>query len=155
MNRQQRIGSFGQHWQRQENGASLVETALLTPVLLLLLVAAVDFGRAYFATIAVNSAAEAGALYGVLNPGDAAGMILAAKLDGTSVSTLVPVATYGCECADGSSASSLCVKTPTCTSNVVNYVEVDTSAVYTPLMKYPGIPKSIALASKARLRVAK
>jgi hypothetical protein len=137
-----------------ESGSSLVETALVTPVLVLLLVAAVDFGNAYYARIAVSSAAEAGALYGVQNPGDLAGMILASKLDGADVLTLVPTASFGCECADGSGSSALCVATPTCAGNVVNYVEVDTTAIYTPIMPYPGVPAVITLNGKARMRVA-
>lgn len=138
----------------REQGSSLLETALVTPVLILLLVAAVDFGNAYYARIAVSSAAEAGVLYGVQNPSDVAGMVLAAKLDGVNLLTLVPTATFGCECADGSGASTLCLVTPACGSNVVNYVEVDTTAVYTPMMPYPGVPSTIIINGKARMRVA-
>ena len=145
---------FRPHSGEDELGSSLVESALLLPVLLLLLVAAVDFGRAYSASIIVNSAAENGALYGVQNPGDIAGMVLAAKLDGNTPLTLVPVATFGCECADGTSAVAFCTQEPTCTGNVVNYVEVDTSAVYIPLMPYPGVPLSMVINGKARMRVA-
>lgn len=137
-----------------EDGSSLLETAIVVPVMLLLLVAAIDFGGAYYTSITVNSAADAGALYGLQNPSDIAGMILAAKLDGVDSLTLVPTATYGCECSDGSGASVLCVKTPVCTTNVVNYVEVDTTATYTPKMVYPGVAKTVILNSKARVRVA-
>jgi hypothetical protein len=139
---------------QREQGSSLVETALVTPVLVLLLVAAVDLGNAYYARIAVSSAAEAGALYGVQNPGDAAGMLLAAKLDGVNLLTLVPTVSFGCECSDGSGASPLCVTSPACASNVVNYVEVDTVATYIPIMPYPGIPSVFTMTGKARMRVA-
>lgn len=81
-------------------------------------------------------------------------MILAAKLDSANLTSLVPIATYGCECSDGTSSSTLCTQTPTCGSNVVNYVEVDTSAVYIPIMRYPGIPTAIPLKGVARMRVA-
>src|ERR1700712_5471655 len=51
-----------------EQGSSLVELAILLPMLMFLLVGAADFGKAYYLTIEVASAAEAGALYGVQNP---------------------------------------------------------------------------------------
>ena len=46
-----------------ETGSALLEVALILPTLILVLVGAVDFGRAYYVTIEVSSAAEAGALY--------------------------------------------------------------------------------------------
>jgi Flp pilus assembly protein TadG len=138
----------------RDDGSSLIETACLLPLLLLLLVGAVDFGRAYFAAVEVSSAAEAGALYGVQFPADTTGMIAAAKLDAADLAGLTPTATYGCECSDGSSITSLCGTAPTCAFNVVNYVEVDTTATYTPLIKYPGFSKSLTLNSKAKMRSA-
>lgn len=50
---------------RAEGGQSLVETALMLPILLLLLVGIVDFGRAFYAYIAVTNAAREGARYAV------------------------------------------------------------------------------------------
>jgi Flp pilus assembly protein TadG len=141
---------------RGEEGTSLIETALLLPVLLLMMVGAVDFGRAYYAAIEVQSAAEAGALYGVQYPSDAAGMVLAAKADATDITGIAPVAIYGCECFDGTSAVASCTATPTTcgTNNFVNYAEVDTTATYTTLLRYPGIPSTIPLTGKARMRSA-
>lgn len=136
----------------QTDGSSLIETALLLPVLLLLLVGAFDFGRAYYAALEVASAAEAGALYGVQYPSDAAGMIAAAKADATDITNFSSTAIYGCQCSDGSGTSAACGTRPTCSLNVVNYVEVDTTATYTPLLKYPGIPSTLALKGKARMR---
>jgi Flp pilus assembly protein TadG len=135
-----------------EDGSSIVETALLMPFLLLLLTGAIDLGRAYFMAIEVSSAAEAGALYGTQNSSDTAGMVTAATLDAPEVSNLASVATYGCECSDGSSVSASCISLPLCTYNVVNFVEVDTSATYTSILPYPGIPTTIALTAKARMR---
>jgi Flp pilus assembly protein TadG len=135
-----------------EDGSSILETALLMPFLLLLLTGAVDFGRAYFMAIEVSSSAEAGALYGTQNGSDTAGMVAAATLNAPEVSNLSPVATYGCECSDGSSVSASCGSLPLCTYNVVNFVEVDTSATYTSILPYPGIPSSIALTARARMR---
>ncbi|MBE7159246.1 MAG: pilus assembly protein, partial [Rhodospirillales bacterium] len=59
----------------------MVELALLLPLLLLLLVGAVDLGRAFYVAIEVSSAASAGAVYGTQNPTDTAGMQNAAALN--------------------------------------------------------------------------
>lgn len=49
-------------------GAVLIEMALLAPLLVLLLLGIVDFGRALTAQIALVEAAEAGAIYAAYNP---------------------------------------------------------------------------------------
>ncbi len=87
-------------WKEANEGTSILEAALILPVLLLMLVVAVDLGRAYYVAIEVASAAHAGALYGAQYPTDTNGMIAASKLDALDVPTLSVVAAYGCECSD-------------------------------------------------------
>ena len=53
---------------KQEGGQSLVEVALMMPVLLLMLMGVFDLGRMYFAFIAIQNAAGEGALYAAINP---------------------------------------------------------------------------------------
>ena len=53
---------------RRERGQSLVETAVVLPILLLLLAATVDFGRAFDAYIVLTNAAREGARFGSTNP---------------------------------------------------------------------------------------
>jgi Flp pilus assembly protein TadG len=53
---------------RRERGQSLVETAIVFPILLLLLAAVVDFGRAFDAYIVLTNAAREGARWGSVNP---------------------------------------------------------------------------------------
>ncbi|HSW41858.1 MAG TPA: TadE/TadG family type IV pilus assembly protein [Patescibacteria group bacterium] len=60
------------------SGQSLVEFALILPVLLLILLGAIDFGRLLFTSIAVHNAAREGTAYAVLNPTDMAGITLRA-----------------------------------------------------------------------------
>lgn len=138
--------------QKDESGSSLVELALLFPLLLLLLVGAVDLGRAFYVAIEVSSAASAGALYGTQNPTDTTGMQHAAALNAPDLTGIVSVASYGCECSDGTSASASCSTTPTCSQDVIQYVQVTTSFTYVPVVRYPGVPSSFALHGKARLR---
>jgi PKD repeat protein len=55
-------------------GQSLAEFALIAPILLLLLVIAIDFGRVFFSYIEVSNAAREGAAYAAGNPSDLAGI---------------------------------------------------------------------------------
>jgi len=140
-----------------ERGESLVELALVLPFLSLLLIGVIDFGRAYYFSIEVAGAAHTGALYGTQNPTDTPGMVSAALGDAPDVTSvpamaMTATATYGCECSDGTSAVALCATQPSCGVNVVNYVQVTTSATYTPLFHWPGIPASFPLQGQARLR---
>ena len=141
-----------------ERGSSLIELAVLLPVLSFLLLGVIDFGRAYYLSIEVANAAHAGALYGIGNTGDLSGMQTAATNDAVNVPGMTAVATNGCECSDFSASYTLaqCVSItpPTCTSPVtlVNYVQVTTSATYTTMFPWPGIPSSFALNGSAKIR---
>jgi len=65
MNRQ---GRTSKETKRRERGQSLVETAIVLPILLLLVAAVVDFGRAFDAYIVLTNAAREGARFGSVNP---------------------------------------------------------------------------------------
>jgi Flp pilus assembly protein TadG len=150
-----KIQSFLSAFAARQSGSSILETALISPILLLVLVGAIDFGRGYYAALEVSSAAEAGALYGIQNPSDVSGMIKAATLDAADIILVTPTAFYGCECSDGTAVTPNCGTAPTCSLiNVVNYVEVDTSAIYKPILSYPGFTSSLTLHGKARLRAS-
>ena len=53
---------------RPASGQAIVELALILPVLLLLLVGALDLGRVFYSQITINDAAREGALEGAKNP---------------------------------------------------------------------------------------
>lgn len=53
---------------RQRRGQSLVEMALLLPLILMLMLGLVDFGRAYYILVSLNDAADEGATYAAINP---------------------------------------------------------------------------------------
>jgi Flp pilus assembly protein TadG len=158
-----------------ERGASTVEVALMLPFLLLLLMGVVDFAQMVHLAIEVSNAARAGAQYGYQNSAtqaDTPGMIAAAEDDAADVTTWgASTASYGCMCSDGteqiqmassssgsssgstSGSSSLCSTPPSsCRSKgtqLINYVEVQTQATYTPLFPWPAVPSSITLNGKA------
>ncbi len=53
---------------RHERGQSLVEFAIMVPVLLILLMGVVDLGRAYYTYLALRDAAAEGANFGAVYP---------------------------------------------------------------------------------------
>lgn len=137
-----------------ERGSSVVETALLTPVFLFTLLAAVDFGQGFYVSNQIAFAAHAAALYGVQYPTDTSGITEAAASGSGSVAGMSITVKTGCECFDGTGASENCASTPPCAMNVVDYVDVQTQVTYVPILPYPGIPSSIPLSGHSRLRAA-
>ena len=140
-------------------GQSLVELALTLPVLGILLIGTIDFARVYYAAMAIDQAARAGAAYGaqsVAASGDDAGMaqaaLSAANLDLTPAVTAASVhATHWCACADGTQVS---CASGTCTEGVPRvYVSVEVDRTFQTLFPYPGIPSTVRLNRTATLRV--
>ena len=69
-------------------GQSLVEVALVLPVLLMLLLGLVDFGRVYYVTVSLYDAAEEGAVYAAAYPDDLSGIQLRAQEATSNLITL-------------------------------------------------------------------
>lgn len=136
----------------EDRASSLIECALLLPVLILILLGSADIGRAWYINLELSAAAEAGALYGVQNPADVSGMQAAAILDAPDLSALSSTASYGTECSDGTSVTSATLPVPTCSVNAVTYVEVATTTQYKPYLTYPGMGSVWTLAGKAHMR---
>jgi Flp pilus assembly protein TadG len=61
------------------NGQSLVELALLLPVLLVLTIVTFDLGRGIYYYSVIYNAAREGARYGIIHPEDVTGIEAAAK----------------------------------------------------------------------------
>lgn len=59
---------------KQEKGQSIVEIALLLPLLMLMLLGLLDFGRVYYVVVSLNDAAQEGAAYAAARPSDFAGI---------------------------------------------------------------------------------
>ncbi|MGH7842542.1 MAG: TadE/TadG family type IV pilus assembly protein [Candidatus Binataceae bacterium] len=142
-------------WRGLARGQSVVEIALVAPVLILLLCVAGDFARLFFTSIDLNQAARAGAQYGsqtVITAADTNGIKTAVTTAGASISGLTESSTQ-CTCAASTSVAACgsgynCAGDPSAT-----YIEVDASATYTTFTKYPGMPTSIPLTSKAIMAV--
>ncbi len=54
---------------RKEKGQSLVELAIILPLLLLILLGIIDFGRVFYSYVTITNASREGARYGALHPG--------------------------------------------------------------------------------------
>jgi Flp pilus assembly protein TadG len=138
-----------------EGGQSLVEFAILTPVVLVLLVGAIEIGRLAYLSILVHNAARAGVQYGAQSLATAAdntGMQNAALNDGQNISGLNAAASHFCTCADGSSSS--CQANDCSGSHRLVYVEVNTTGQFQSLFAYPGLPPSYTINGQAVMRVA-
>jgi len=138
-----------------EAGQSILEFAILTPVVLLLLVGAIEIGRLAYLSILVNNAAHAGVQYGaqsLATASDNTGMQNAALNDGQNIAGLTTTASHYCTCADGSSSS--CQATDCSGSHRLVYVQVNTTGQFQSLFAYPGLPASYTVSGQAVMRVA-
>lgn len=54
-------------WKR-ERGQSLVELAIMLPILLIILLGIIDFGRVFYAYVTITNASREGARYGSMHP---------------------------------------------------------------------------------------
>ncbi|WP_160115161.1 TadE/TadG family type IV pilus assembly protein [Bryocella elongata] len=149
-----RASLLAKHLRLDQCGSALIETALVSPLLVLLFAGAIDIGRVCYVAIEVSNAAQAGAVYGSQAPEDSTGIASAAQVGAPDVSNLNVAVSTGCECSDGSSPVVNCTSTPVCGHNVVHYVEVDTSTTDYPIILVNTLPASFPLSGKARMRAA-
>ena len=152
-----KVGSSGvlANLGRDRAGGSLVELSLLLPLLTLLLVAAGDFGRVMYSSITLSHAARSGAAYGSQSAGhstDTDGIRLAAQAEAQNIGTILVSSQQVCECTAGTPVA---CTTPVCGTYGVPLAFVEVTAVhtFTMLVNYPGLPSTIPLTRRAKLRV--
>jgi Flp pilus assembly protein TadG len=140
----------------KEKGQAMMEFALLLPVLLILLLGIIEFGRAAYYAIEVADAARAGAQYGSQSLADAAnpGNIAAAAQNnaqdmGGALTVNAPQT--ACVCPGGGVAGS-CEAALACCYPLV-YLTVTTTYNFTPLFNYPGLPTTYNLTGSSTLPV--
>jgi hypothetical protein len=122
---------------------------------MLLLLVAVEAGRICMISLSLGSAARAGVQYGgqsLITVNDTAGMQSAATADAPNLPSMIAIGGHFCKCADGT--ASTCLATDCAASHRVVYVKTDTSATYTPLLTWPGMPIAMTLTGKAIMRVS-
>jgi Flp pilus assembly protein TadG len=137
-------------------GQALLETAILVPFLLLLMIGVIDIGRYTYQAIEVGNSARAGAEYGSQNIGtalDYSGMQAAAVADAgnskfvatagctTYSATCNVIASSMCVCASGATSVCLATDCPAPDHRLV-YVSVESVDTFTSYFNYVGIPSS-------------
>jgi len=131
----------------------MVELALATPILVLLLMAGVDMGRLFYTTITANCAARAGVQYGaqsLITASDDIGMQNAAAQDAQDISGMTVKSQHYCQCQDGTNVQ---CGDGFCAGQQIVFVQVDTNLTFKPMTKVPGISSAVAVNGTAIRRV--
>ena len=143
-------------------GAALVELAVALPLLAIILVGTIDFGRAFRTAMIVTNAARAGALFGSHsqpNAGsptgmrDAANAVLIANGLG---STPAPTFVETCYCANAAgtfSAAVLCNAPCGSGQHIVATVTVTATRTFSMTAPFPGLPTTVVITRGATARV--
>ena len=140
---------------RTECGSALIEMAALSPLLLVLVFGAGDFGRIMYYAITLTNSARAGAAYGTHSTGrlsDRPGIQLAAEEEAQNLPPITVVSQTICEC--GGAAVS-CATTISCPGYgpPLAFTEVTVSTTFTPLTaSFPGIPNASVITRVAKVR---
>lgn len=132
---------------RTARGQALVEFALIAPVLIILMLGVIDYGRVYFAHISVTNAARNGAHYASANCDPTCD---AADLTGIQGAA---VAETGDLLATSPTNPSVSATTGTDSQGRL-YADVTVQYTFNTIFPWPGLPNSFNVARLVRARVA-
>ena len=141
---------------RDRKGVSVVEFALLAPALIAVPVPIVDLGLGLYAKMEVQNAAQAGAQYALVH--SASGPLASAQVQAAVTASTALTVTAGmsqsCGCPSGSAVVATACGT-NCAGGAApgTYVTVTAQATYTPLVAYPVLGNSVALAAQSMVRI--
>jgi len=133
-----------------EAGQALVETALIFPILMTLLLGTAELARVAYAAIEVANAARAGAQYGAqsgFTASDTTGIATAAANDAANLTGLSTTSSYACVCSDGS--ASTCQPTDCTNSRIEQTLTVNTQVTIDPIIHLHGLPTTYTLKGQA------
>ncbi|HEX2115237.1 MAG TPA: TadE/TadG family type IV pilus assembly protein [Alphaproteobacteria bacterium] len=132
-------------------GNTLVELALIVPVLIAIALAIIDFGRGAHASMSLRSAARVGAEY-VSRTGDVdAVTTVVANAANLDVEKLVVTPVVFCEC-DGGVAQTCGTFCPDGTA-ARRFISITARQPFSTLVPYPMIDSPLQLSGSATLRV--
>ena len=140
---------------RRVEGSAAIEFGLAIPLLLTLLMGAVEVGYAMYEAMQVYNSVEAGMLYAAKHGFNATG-IANAVVNATSTTgitaTPAPVQFCGCPSAAGITTISC---SSTCTGNVTpgQYVRISAALNHTTILPYPGLDLPTTLTAQSVLRL--
>lgn len=139
---------------RSESGTSMIEFALVLPVLIFLLIGIIEVGRYTFFGVLAANAARAGVQYGaqdLSHAQDTNGMRAAALNDGQNLAQWTASPSYLCSVNGGSLQTCNTANMPA--SGTIYYVKVSVTGSFRSLMNYPGIPTNVPVSGSAVMRV--
>ncbi|WP_245438140.1 TadE/TadG family type IV pilus assembly protein [Mesorhizobium sp. WSM4312] len=138
-----------------QSGATMVETTIVMPLLLILLLGFVDFGYAFYQWNAANKAVQMGARLAQISTPVASGLTLEAKTpsDATLVGTAVPANTYNyiCTATTAGVVSCVCGTGSTCQSLTASQASFD--FIYTGSVGRAGMQKFLPNLKKSEVRI--
>lgn len=139
---------------KSESGTSLIEFAIVLPMLVLLVIGVIDVGRwTYYGIVAAN-AARSGAQYGAQDLGhakDTAGMQNAVAQDSPNVTWTNVNANYLCS-VNGGALAQCTTSGSQAPQNTTYYVQVQVNGTFSPLIHYPGF-SSIPVSGSSTIRL--
>jgi len=139
---------------RSRAGQATTEIALLSPIMILMLLGTMDFGRLFYDAIGIAGAVRSGLQYATLttaNATDTTGIVNAATQDVSNTTGVTVTTTSYCQCSDGTSIN--CALTCAGGITAERYVRVKATKTFQTLVAYPGIPNSVNLSQQAVMRV--
>jgi Flp pilus assembly protein TadG len=156
---------------RQDRGAAAVEMAIICPILIAVLAGVVDFGLMLYQQTVVVTAADAGALYAIVNGYNQANIENAVQnsYDNVSFSAVSasPAPSEFCGCAlasspwvnqlSSSSCTLPCATTcpKSCSGNTLpasTYVTVNAQSKYKPIIPWTALPWSYVMGPGVTLK---
>jgi Flp pilus assembly protein TadG len=138
-------------------GQSVVEMALVTPLLLLMLLGTIEIGRFAYYGIELSSAARAGVQFGAQSLADSRdldGIRQAAQNDAPEVPGLNVAASDQCACSNSPATLVGCPAFGCAPGHALVFLQVDTTANIKPLFRYPGLPRNFPAKGHAVMRVS-
>jgi len=136
-------------------GSSIVEFAIIAPMLIAATVCSIDLGMVSYRKLQVQDAAQAGAQYAALHGFDATNMS-SAITNATSYAGInaSPAPTRFCGCASASGISTVaCGSQCSGGTTAGTYVTASAQATYATILPYPIIQTNYALSAQSTVRI--
>ena len=141
---------------KNRRGGAILELAIALPLLIVICIGVMDFGRVYFTSVAVSNAARAGAEWGITypqsTPFQTAQQISFAQLDGAEAGAIAVTASTECKCG---ATTVTCSSTTDCGGGFgppAIWITATASKSVAMLISYPGIPSTISISRTAIFR---
>lgn len=115
-----------------DSGTSAVEFGMLTPVLLIIVMAMAELGNGMFHKMEVTSAARAGAQYAVLK-GYSSSTIQSVVQGSTNLSGITATSSRSCECSSGATPSGTAPNCTCASGTVQKFITVTAAYSYVPM----------------------